>query len=171
MPSGKSHDRITLWLLPVVLAATFVFTVDMPLTVMVGISFLLGGLMMGPDLDIQSVQYRRWGPVRWIWYPYQEMVKHRSTWSHGPVIGTLVRVAYLGVWIGLFMVIGVVTINHFWQAQLSWPMVEPALKRVMTRYSKQWLALLAGLEVGALSHYTSDWLASTVKKKRRSSKK
>ncbi|MEA5463342.1 metal-binding protein [Leptothoe sp. PORK10 BA2] len=167
MPSGKSHDRITLWLLPGVLTGAFMLTIDVPLTIIVSISFLIGGFMMGPDLDIQSIQYRRWGPVRWIWSPYQMMVKHRSPWSHGPVIGTLVRVVYLGIWIGLFMVLGVLAVNHFWQAQLSWSMLETTLMSLFARYGKQWLALLAGLELGALSHYTSDWLASMIKKKKR----
>ena len=167
MPSGKSHDRITLWLLPVVLTGAFVVTTDVPLTVIVSISFLLGGFMIGPDLDIQSVQYRRWGPVRWIWYPYKALIKHRSTWSHGPVIGTLVRVIYLGVWVVLFTSIGILAINYFWQAQLSWAIIAPTLRSLFAQYLQEWLALLVGLELGALSHYTSDWLTSAFKKKRR----
>lgn len=167
MPSGKRHDRITLWLLPLVLAGAFVILLDMPLTVIVGLSFLLSGFMMGPDLDIQSVQYRRWGLMRWIWYPYQVVVKHRSRWSHGPLIGTVVRVLYLSVWIALFAIAGVLIINHFWQAQLSWHRLEPILSSLFVRYWKEWLALLVGLELGALSHYTSDWIASALTKKRR----
>ncbi|MDV3351963.1 metal-binding protein [Leptolyngbyaceae cyanobacterium CCMR0082] len=167
MPSGKHHDRITLWLLPLVLIGAFFITLDMPLTVIVGLSFLLSGLMMGPDLDIQSVQYRRWGLMRWIWYPYQVAIKHRSRWSHGPLIGTIVRVLYLGVWIALFATVGVLAINHFWQAQLSWQRLEPILVSLFVQYWREWLALLVGLELGALSHYTSDWLVSAYKKKRR----
>ena len=167
MPSGKNHDRITLWLLPVVLASAFMVTIDVPLTVIASIAFLLGGFMMGPDLDIQSVQYRRWGPVRWIWYPYQVLIKHRSAWSHGPLLGTLVRVLYLGAWIALFTSLGILAVNHFWQAQLTWDLLEPTLSSLLVRYWQGWLALLVGLELGALSHYTSDWLVSAFKKKRR----
>ncbi|NEQ51580.1 MAG: metal-binding protein [Leptolyngbya sp. SIO3F4] len=167
MPSGKHHDQITLWLLPMVLVSAFFITVDMPTAVIVAVSFLLSGLMMGPDLDIQSVQYRRWGPIRWIWYPYQVLVKHRSKWSHGPIIGTLVRVIYLAVWVALFATLGVIAINHLWQAKLSWKMIQPVLQDLFVQYIREWLALLAGLELGALSHYTSDWLASGLKKKRR----
>ena len=167
MPSGKEHDRITLWLLPLVVIGTFLITVDMPTAVIVAVSFLLSGFMMGPDLDIQSVQYRRWGPIRWIWYPYQVLVKHRSKWSHGPIIGTLVRVIYLAAWVVLFMVLGVLAINHLWQAQLSWALMRPVLRDLFVPYAQEWLALLVGLELGALSHYTSDWLASAIKKQRR----
>lgn len=166
MPSGKQHDRITLWLLPVVLAGAFMATVDVPRTVIVSIAFLIGGFMMGPDLDIYSVQYQRWGPMRWIWYPYQVMIKHRSTWSHGPLVGTLVRVFYLGAWIVLFASLGVLVSNHFWQTQLTWDRLEPTLSTLLIRYSKEWLALLIGLELGALSHYTSDWITSALKQKR-----
>ncbi len=28
--------------------------------------------MFGPDLDIYSVQFQRWGFLRWIWLPYQK---------------------------------------------------------------------------------------------------
>lgn len=167
MPSGKHHDRITLWLLPLVVGGTFAITVDLAMTIIVGTSFLLSGFMMGPDLDIQSVQYRRWGPLRWLWYPYQVLVKHRSKWSHGPLVGTLVRVIYLSVWIALFATAGMVAINHFWQAQLSWQRLEPMLGNLFVRYWQEWLALLVGLELGALSHYTSDWIASAHNKKRR----
>ena len=65
--------------------------------------------MLGPDLDIHSIQYRRWGPLRWIWLPYQKALKHRSQLSHGPIIGTAVRVMYLSVWIALFAIITVET--------------------------------------------------------------
>lgn len=167
MPSGKNHDRITLWLLPVILAGTFMITLDIPLTVLVSINFLLGGFMLGPDLDIQSVQYRRWGPIRWMWYPYQTMVKHRSVWSHGPLIGTAVRVVYLALWIALFATVSILAMNHFWQAQLSWPQIEPVLKQLAVSYWHVGLAILIGLELGALSHYTSDWLASSLKRKKR----
>ncbi|MEM6255127.1 MAG: metal-binding protein [Cyanobacteria bacterium P01_D01_bin.156] len=170
MPSGKNHDRITLWLLPVVLAGAFMLTLDIALTVLVSIAFLIGGFMMGPDLDIQSVQYRRWGPIRWIWYPYQVAVKHRSVWSHGPLIGTILRVVYLALWIALFTIIGIVAINHFWQAQLSWSLLEPVLIQLALRYWPIGLAILVGLELGALSHYTSDWLVSSFKRQQRRKK-
>lgn len=167
MPSGKSHDRITLWLLPGVIAGSFIVTLSLPLTVLISITFLVAGFMLGPDLDIQSVQYRRWGPIRWIWYPYQVMIKHRSPWSHGPMIGTLVRVIYLALWMAFFTAVAMVALNHFWQAQLSWARLQPVLRQLAVDHWPIGVATLVGLELGALSHYTSDWLVSRFKKRRK----
>lgn len=73
-----------------------------------GLAFLFGGLMFGPDLDVPSVQVRRWGALRWIWGPYQKLFRHRSPWTHGLLLGPLVRVVYLGIWLlgGMALVSG-----------------------------------------------------------------
>src|ERR1043166_5192149 len=81
MPSGKTHDLVTVALSPAPLAAA-------------GAAELFGGLMFGPDLDIQSRQYTRWGVFRFLWLPYKTVFRHRSRWSHGIIFGTLIRVVY-----------------------------------------------------------------------------
>src|SRR5918998_3916008 len=58
---------------------------------------LFGGLMFGPDLDIQSRQYTRWGVFRFLWLPYRAFFRHRSRWSHGIIFGTLIRVVYFAL--------------------------------------------------------------------------
>ena len=95
MPSGSTHDRITLWSLPWVVGLTLLLTRNGDLTLIVTVAFLFSGLMFGPDLDIYSVQFKRWGKLRWIWLPYQNLLRHRSIISHGLIIGTVVRVIYL----------------------------------------------------------------------------
>ena len=164
MPSGRTHDRITLWGLPLVLTAAFYLTLDIPLTVIVCIGFLLGGFMMGPDLDIHSIQYRRWGPLRWIWLPYQKMLKHRSQLSHGPIIGTLIRVMYLGTCIGVFSLILIELVNFLWDTQLTWKDLHNTVHIPAMTFLKEWVTLIIGLELGALSHYVSDHLDSQFKK-------
>src|ERR687894_833391 len=94
MPSGKTHDAIT-WLAAVPAAvAAWLVTESVLLTEVVTGATLFGGLMFGPDLDIQSRQYTRWGPFRFIWWPYKVVFRHRSRWTHGIVFGTLIRVVY-----------------------------------------------------------------------------
>lgn len=95
MPSGKTHDRITfIAALPAGLAShAYLGAWEPALAVAAGVLF--GGLMFGPDLDVKSVQYYRWGPLRWIWWPYQRMFRHRSPWTHGLFGGLLVRLLYL----------------------------------------------------------------------------
>ena len=91
MSSGQTHDRITFYSLPLVMLATLGVTHSLWLMLWVGLGFLVGGLLLGPDLDIHSVQYKRWGWLRWIWLPYRGSMRHRSFWSHGPIIGKIGR--------------------------------------------------------------------------------
>ena len=94
MPSGNTHDLITFLLAAPTAAMTYYFTNDWMLTAIATAAMLFGGLMFGPDLDIQSRQYTRWGPLRFLWWPYKVVLRHRSRWSHSIMLGTLVRIIY-----------------------------------------------------------------------------
>jgi len=171
MPSGRTHDRITLYCLPFVIALSLLAT-SIELTVIVSLAFLVGGFMLGPDLDIHSIQYNRWGPVRWIWLPYQKALKHRSKLSHGPIIGTALRVVYLAVWIGLLTILTVELLNAIWDAQITWGSIGTTVRLLLENYLSAWIAILAGLELGAISHSASDVIGSALgRKKRRKQKK
>ena len=82
MPSGQTHDRITLWSLPVVAAIAFGQTQSGNITLILSGAYLFSGLMFGPDLDLYSRQYQRWGCVRWIWIHYQK-TKYFRTFPFG----------------------------------------------------------------------------------------
>ncbi|EDX83736.1 hypothetical protein S7335_1433 [Synechococcus sp. PCC 7335] len=171
MPSGRTHDRITLWCLPFVTVSAFGLTYSVPLTVIVSLSFLVGGFMLGPDLDIRSIQYVRWGLLRWIWLPYQITIKHRSQLSHGPVIGTALRVAYLAVWLSLFMLIGIGLLNILWDAQITWQTLIRPFRLMFGQYLSEWLAVVIGLEIGSISHSISDVFGSKINKRKRRRKR
>ena len=82
--------------LPIIAGCTYLLTHrNSDRTLIVAGEFLFSGLMFGPDLDIYSVQYKRWGYLRWLWIPYQKTLKHRSFFSHGLIIGTTIRLIYL----------------------------------------------------------------------------
>ncbi len=178
MPSGRTHDRITLWGLPFVTGLTFEQTQSGNLTLLVSGAFLFSGLMFGPDLDLPSIQYKRWGCLRWLWIPYQKTLRHRSLLSHGPIIGTTLRVLYLGVWLGILGVFALGILTLVWGSQSrvgvpsiertgvmgwSWQLAQSAT-RSLTHYSTEWIALYLGLELGAMSHVVSDWGGSTYKR-------
>ncbi len=93
MPSGKTHDAITIALAVPVFAAAYSAAGPTAAAISTA-SFLFGGLMFGPDLDTVSVQYSRWLFLRPLWFPYRKAFKHRSRWSHGLIFGTLIRVVY-----------------------------------------------------------------------------
>ena len=170
MPSGITHDRITLWTLPWVAGIGYSITSNGELTLILSGGFLFSGLMFGPDLDIHSVQSKRWGFLKGIWNPYRHFFRHRSFFSHGPIFGTLIRVCYL-----LFFVAGVAILT-VGIAQLLWGFAwnwrQFALKYfslLRYKYLAETIALLIGLELGAMSHSISDLIGS--KQKRRLRKK
>lgn len=171
MSSGRTHDRITLWTLPLVVLLAFWATLDSWLTVLVCLGFLLGGWVFGPDLDIHSVQYKRWGWLRWIWLPYRGSMRHRSPLSHGPVIGTLIRVVYLSIWLILGGGAVVLLLNTLGYMTLTWGDLAGGLGTHLRTHWPRWLALVVGLELGALSHYTADWLSSAWKRRTKVAKK
>lgn len=175
MPSGHTHDRVTLWSLPGVAGLTFSYTRSSNLTLLVAGGFLLGGLVFGPDLDIYSRQYQRWGVLRWIWLPYQKSLRHRSVLSHGPLLGTTVRLAYLALWMGLFGALGIGLWSvvrqmsgnaQNWQtlAAQDFGGIMAWTRRSIQMYLPEWLALLIGLELGAMSHSVCDWGGSAYKR-------
>ncbi|KAB8319948.1 metal-binding protein [Tolypothrix campylonemoides VB511288] len=164
MPSGRTHDRITLWALPLVTGVTFWQTNSSNLTLLVAGGFLFGGLMFGPDLDIYSRPYQRWGFLRFIWLPYQKSLRHRSLLSHGPIIGTTLRVVYLGGLIAIAAVFALFVVEKLWNMQLNWQAVGETVTFTLTRYSTEFLTLFVGLELGAMSHSLSDWGGSAYKR-------
>ena len=85
MASYKVHDGITIfsacallellcyWGIeryePTLWGAVFAST-PLAITLLVVGAYLFSGLLLSNDLDTQSRIYRRWGPLRGLWYPY-----------------------------------------------------------------------------------------------------
>lgn len=160
MPSGRTHDRITLWSSPFVAGVTFLQTQSSDLTLIVSGAFLFSGLMFGPDLDIHSVQYKRWGPLRLLWIPYQKTLRHRSILSHGPIVGTTLRVLYMASWLGIIGIFALGIAQLVWDVGWNWQM----LAESANQYPTEWFAFYLGLELGAMSHVVSDWGGSAYKR-------
>lgn len=168
MPSGRTHDRITLWSLPWVGGLSYLLTRSGELTLIVAGSFLFSGLMFGPDLDIYSRQYQRWGVLRWLWLPYRSLLNHRSLLSHGLLVGTGLRLIYLLTVLTPIALLGVAIARFLWGLEWDWwQWAVRARQLVFGEYLPEAIALLVGLELGAISHAGSDWLVSAYKKKKR----
>jgi uncharacterized metal-binding protein len=164
MSSGRTHDRITLISLPILTGISLALTRNAELTLWVAGSFLFGGLMFGPDLDIHSNQSIRWGWLRWMWQPYRQAVPHRSTLSHGPIIGTVCRLLYVGLWIILICLL-YQSVCYF----MKWPMWNEvqtwrSIQQFVTKHQAILWSIFVGLEVGSMSHYSADFLSSLSKK-------
>ena len=106
MPAGKTHEKInflSLYILIFTGLLIFSYVVyglfGVCLALLFCFGFTFGTYYFGPDLDLPSRPYYRWKGLRFIWKPYQKFVAHRSVWSHGLVIGDIVRVVYLLLWL------------------------------------------------------------------------
>jgi uncharacterized metal-binding protein len=178
MPSGRTHDSITLWCLVPLSVLGFALTQNGTIVFFLCACFLFSGLMFGPDLDIHSQQYKRWGPLRSIWLPYRQSMSHRSTLSHGPIIGTALRVGYLFTLVASLAI----TIRLGWaigqqlrHPDLQWhslvfPWIDQwvrAIAHSLKTHPGLWIAAFLGLEMGAMSHSISDILGSWIKRQQR----
>lgn len=167
MPSGRTHDRLTLWSLPVVAVVSLMRTRNSSLTLILLAGYLFAALMLGPDLDTRSIHYKRWGLLRWIWIPYRGSLKHRSMFSHGPIVGTVIRVIYVLVW-GFLLGVGAVAFaNEVFHWGWTWNDIGNWLTQSIGSHVSSWAALLVGLELGALSHYVIDWGVSACRRVRK----
>jgi uncharacterized metal-binding protein len=172
MPSGKTHDVITFVLAPPTLLAAWGVTGDWWLAGAATAATLFGGLMFGPDLDVQSRQYTRWGLFRFLWWPYKTVFRHRSRWSHGIVFGTLIRVVYFAAALTLLLWAGI-----YLRATLVAGGAAPGLPEILQAWRvveqaatahgvgrELVLAVLAGLWWGAATHTLTDVAWSVLRK-------
>jgi uncharacterized metal-binding protein len=96
MPMGRTHRAINTYLCVPLTGGAIYFAHWSPLqAIAFGAGYCFATFFMNPDLDLDSVGYQSWGPLRIIWWPYQKALAHRSYFSHFPVISTLLRIVYL----------------------------------------------------------------------------
>lgn len=169
MPSGRTHDAITLILAAPTFALTYAATVNLPISIAVIVSFVFGGFMFGPDLDTLSNQYARWGIFRLLWFPYRSIFKHRSRWSHGLIFGTLFRVVYcmgvLKIAVFLALVVSASTMGDEVSDVLvftqSWQRIGDFMRG--TFGANILPAIFLGMWIGAASHTFADMAGTYVK--------
>ena len=97
MPDGRTHDKITSITTPVVGIVSYIVTKDIKTTAILMSTYLFASLMFNGDLDMPSKPFNRWWLFKMIWIPYQIMFNHRSIFTHGLIIGTVVRILYLAI--------------------------------------------------------------------------
>jgi uncharacterized metal-binding protein len=162
MPLAKTHDLITLILAPPTYIATVYLTASTDVAVLATLSMLFAGLMFGPDLDIQSKQYARWGPFGFLWWPYRFIFRHRSRLSHGILLGTAIRVIYFTAMLILLAAVGlflVRLISGDAQKVVSLKTLMASVWRSLLSVDRRYLmAVFLGLWWGATSHTLTDWL-------------
>ena len=142
MSNKYGHDITTCFLTPIVAFLSIVYLGTFP-GVLISLGFVFAGFMFNGDLDCHSSPYTRWLFLRFLWIPYRWFGSHRSLISHGPVIGTVVRVLWLA---GIFVIAAI------------WFIPVPVMVAFCTVHWQSICYVLAGLELGAASHYVNDWI-------------
>ena len=169
MPSGKTHDKITV---VTAIAAVPVWWWESATKDWAGLAvgltaYFFSGFWLSDDLDTHSIAYKRWGVLRWLWWPYQKLVPHRSWVSHGIGFGPIFRVAYFlvmlwvtmrGVLWGLLQVHIPVSrdavLGSFWGLTTDWTAAHPSWA----------MCALIGLVLGGVTHSVADAVVSWAKR-------
>lgn len=109
MTTGKNHDKISkriAWAFfgAGAFASGFNFDLTYLAAGAAASAGALSALALSPDLDTWSNSRRRWSNIGlgWLWEPYRLTFKHRSIFSHLPVLGTLIRLLWLATVITAF---------------------------------------------------------------------
>jgi uncharacterized metal-binding protein len=173
MPNARTHDAITYAIIPVTFVAAEMYWGDHMTSGIATVAMLFSGLMFGPDLDLDSKPYRRWGPLKFLWKPYQAALPHRSLLSHGPILGTVIRIVYFLIVFSLFATTVLYFRNRYvngsqttWQAEFD--VIKADLFTIFNETDRRYLwGGFGGLCVGALAHTVADIVWSATKRKRR----
>jgi uncharacterized metal-binding protein len=149
MASGRAHDRAT-WLLALPFGLLWWPWLGPGGSASAALAFLVGGLWLSPDLDTRSNPTHRWGPLQLLWWPYRRCLRHRSLFSHSPLLGSAGRLLYLTA-----LLLGL--------CQLSEPLGGPSPQQLLDLGQALWhrqptlaLALLSGVEASAWLHLIQD---------------
>jgi uncharacterized metal-binding protein len=149
MASGRDHDRAT-WLLALPFGLLWGPWLGSAGVGCAGLGFLLGGLMLSPDLDTRSNCTRRWGPLRLLWWPYRRCLSHRSVVSHSPLLGSAGRLAYLAG-IGL---LAAAALQALGVPAVAW--MRQALPALWQEQRPLLISALAGVEASSWLHLIQD---------------
>ncbi|WP_114569790.1 metal-binding protein [Exiguobacterium flavidum] len=151
MPSGNVHDTVN----TIVLSGYVAYAVasDQPEWFPAAVGIAVGTLWLSPDLDLKSEPYYRWGPFRVLWIPYVKAMPHRSIWSHGLLIGDVIRLLYFFALLFPFIFFGMYA--------------EVIHAADLDRYIEQLPQFMTGVVVASTIHILLDHLSSIKRTKRR----
>lgn len=109
MSSGRVHAKsILLYATPASALAGLIISPTVMIWSCLG---SLTGLVLHPDLDQKNLDFSENRVMKYslglastwigIWWVYAEIIPHRHVLSHLPIFGTLIRIIYLGIALGI----------------------------------------------------------------------
>jgi len=163
MPSGKVHDKIAIIsTIPVFITGYSLFNISMDKCIILTLCTLFSQLMFGPDLDAKSTQYKRWGLFRWIWLPYRKIFRHRSRFSHGLILGPILRCIYL-LCFAFITIIGInFLLYKYFNITVALKMLY-IIKKIVLKlhcFNPFILLVISGFFIGAAIHTLTDKIMS-----------
>ncbi len=114
--------------------------------------------LLSPDMDLfNSRSMKDWGYLRFLWYPYAKLVKHRDR-LHLPVIGTTVRWLYV---VGLMLAVYAVLFQFVFKSVVLGINGDTA----DTIYNLLYLAdVFLGAVIADATHYVLDMTTTRLKR-------
>lgn len=96
MPNYRTHDIIG----ASIATASGILTIGANIlsigdSILLSTAIIIGTYYLSPDLDIDSMIYNRWGILKYYWYPYKQLIAHRSIWSHSGPLSATIRLLYM----------------------------------------------------------------------------
>lgn len=162
MPAARTHDTLTLIsgvaLAPIVWVVSPDHSIATALTI--SAAHVLSGVAFSPDLDLNSRKYQNWGPLRFVWWPYRQIMPHRSWLSHGLIIGPLLRLAYFGIVVYGLLWIGFRLTNQM----LVFQALQQTFAGFLRQHAGQVYAFLIGFVTGGAAHSIPDWITTGTKR-------
>lgn len=156
--NGKQHTKITLVLSGTLLIVPLINKDMIQLGLPLGCAL---GTIITPDLDVNNGSIsNHWirknlGAMfeamwRIFWYPYSQAIPHRSKLSHLPVLGTLLRIAYI------VMAFGIIIIPLMYYNETI-PMAYIRGVYAIAELKLFWYAII-GLGISDIAHWIADYV-------------
>jgi len=161
MPDGRTHDSLTLvtasFMTPISLGLIFESNPGQA-ALFLG-SYLLSGLLFSDDLDISSIEYKRWRLLRFIWLPYQKLVPHRSWLSHGLIVGPALRILYLAAIFTFSLWALLTALSRLLPLDAGGALgsLLGAIGQSFIDHPDWWAVAFAGFVLGGVTHSVADW--------------
>ena len=114
MPGHDTHEKISIVMLVFFILFLIHVNTNNRHIVIFCIFYIFATYYLSPDLDTNSRIYRRWGLLKWLWWPYLKLMKHRQS-SHSIVLGPISILIYLG----MIIISGLLIINYIIPLQLN----------------------------------------------------
>lgn len=167
MPEARVHDALTLAGAALLIPATWAVPSDHRWLscAMVSGGHLLSGWMFSCDLDVSGELAHRWGPLRWIWWPYERWIAHRSWLSHGLVVGPLLRALYLAALVETALLGLCLALEAVGGPGLLWLQEWHRFWRDLgLRYPRRFLEFAVGFVLAGASHSVLDWIQTGIRR-------